>query len=99
MYMYMVVIQLQSVDLTFLSPHLSLQTLNQVADGHPGGNGVGVHDDVGSDPLAGERHVLLMVGDATGPLLAMATGKLIPYLWHPHRAYPNLTELVPILID
>lgn len=38
--------------------YLPLQTLNQMADCHSGRNCVRVDDDVRSDPLTGEWHVL-----------------------------------------
>ena len=78
---------------------LSLEALNQVTDGHTRGDGVGVHDEVGSDALARERHVLLVVGDATRTLLPVATGKLVPYLWNPDRTNSNLAELVAVLVN
>lgn len=43
-----------------------------------------VHDEVRSDPLTGEGHVLLVVGDPTCALLSMSTGKLVPDLWNPN---------------
>ena len=78
---------------------LALQALNQVADGHSRGNGVRVHDEVGCDPLARERHVLLMVGDSTRALLPVATCKLVSYLRNTDGADANLAELVAILVD
>lgn len=41
-----------------LQVHLSLQTLDQMADCHSGRDGVRVDDDVRGDSLAGEWHVL-----------------------------------------
>lgn len=38
--------------------YLSLQALNQMADCHTRGDGVGVDDDVWSNSLASEGHVL-----------------------------------------
>ena len=58
-----------------------------------------VHDEVGCDPLACERHVLLMVGDSTRALLPVATCKLVSYLWNTDGADANLAELVAILVD
>ena len=43
----------------FVSGYLALQALNQVTDGHTRRNGMRIDDDVRSDALAGERHVLL----------------------------------------
>ena len=60
---------------------------------------MGVHDEVGGDALAGERHVLLVVGDATGPLLPVATGKLVSYLGDSNGADSDLAELVAVLVD
>ena len=84
---------------TSLFAHLSLQTLDQVTDGHTGGDGVRVHDEVGRDPLAGERHVLLVVGDPARALLPVPAGKLVPDLGDADRAHANLAELVAILVD
>ena len=48
-----------SLSLLSTSSHLALETLDQVADGHAGGDGVRVDDDVGRDTLGREWHVLL----------------------------------------
>ena len=40
-------------------PHLAHQRLHHVADGHAGGDGVRVDDEVGADALSREGHVLL----------------------------------------
>jgi len=37
---------------------LALEALDQVANGHTGGDGMGIDDDVRTDPLTCERHVL-----------------------------------------
>ena len=70
-----------------------------MADGHSRRDGVRVHDEVGSDTLAGERHVLLVVGDPTRTLLPVAAGKLVSYLRDADRANPDLAELVAVLVD
>ena len=70
-----------------------------MTDGHTGGDGVRVHDEVGRDPLAGERHVLLVVGDPARALLPVPAGKLVPDLGDADRAHANLAELVAILVD
>ncbi len=36
-----------------------LKALDQVTNGHTGGDGVGVDDDIGSQTLAGEDHIFL----------------------------------------
>lgn len=38
--------------------YLALQTFDQMADCHPGWDGVRIDDDVWCDALTGERHVL-----------------------------------------
>jgi hypothetical protein len=38
--------------------YLPLETFDQVTNCHPGGDGVGVYDDVRSYAFASERHVL-----------------------------------------
>ena len=39
-----------------------------MTNGHPGGDGVGVDDDVRSDSFGREQHVFFAVLDATGTL-------------------------------
>lgn len=43
---------------TLVSAYFALKALNQVTNGHSTGNGVRVDDDVWSDALTGEGHVL-----------------------------------------
>ena len=38
--------------------HLSLEALDQVTNGHTGGDGMGIDDNVRGNPLTGERHIL-----------------------------------------
>merc|ERR1719150_2317633 len=85
-------------DLSFVSANLALQTLNQVTNGHSGGDGVGVDDDVGGDSFAGEQHVLLSVLDTAGSFLSVSTGKLVSDLWDPDRPHSDLGELVSLHI-
>mmetsp|Transcript_27537 Transcript_27537/g.79232 ORF Transcript_27537/g.79232 Transcript_27537/m.79232 type:complete len:209 (+) Transcript_27537:609-1235(+) len=63
--------------------HLAQQTLNQMTDGHSGGDGVRVHDDVRTDAVAREGHVLLVEGDADGALLPVARRKFVADLRNP----------------
>ena len=41
-----------------IKSYLPLKTFNQVTNGHPRGDGVGVYDDIRSDAFTGERHIL-----------------------------------------
>ena len=56
-------LNLISLDFKFLTilwfSNLALKALDQVTNGHSGGDGVGVDDDVRGDALACEDHVLL----------------------------------------
>ena len=45
--------------LHYFSTDLALEALNQVTNGHSGGDGVRVDDDVWRDALAREDHILL----------------------------------------
>ena len=45
-------------DLALVGRHLTLETLDQMADGHTTRDSVGVDDDVGVNTLGRERHVL-----------------------------------------
>lgn len=45
-------------NLALVGSHFSLETLDQVTDGHTTGDSVGVNDDVWGDPLTGKGHVL-----------------------------------------
>ena len=47
--------------LSFVGTQLALKAFDQVTNGHTGGNGVRVDDDVGSQTFAREDHVLLSV--------------------------------------
>lgn len=76
------------------SSDLGKQTLDQVTDGHTGGDGVGVDDDVGCDTLSGERHILLTVGDTNRTLLTVARRELVSNLGNTSRPYANLDELL-----
>ena len=56
--------------LSYFSPTPApyLQGLDQMTHGHPGGDGVGVDDDVRSDSFGREHYVFLAILDATGTL-------------------------------
>ena len=69
-------------DLALVGSELALEALDQVTDGHTGGDGVRVDDDVGGDPLAAEDHVLLSVLDAAGSFLSVPGGELVTDLWN-----------------
>ena len=69
-------------NLSLVGSNFALETLNQVTDGHTGGDGVRVDDDVGGDPLAAEDHVLLSVLDAAGSFLSVPGGELVTDLWN-----------------
>lgn len=50
---------------------LGKQALHKMPNGHAGGNGMGVDDEVWHNALAREGHVLLGVRDAYSPLLSV----------------------------
>jgi hypothetical protein len=72
---------------------LGKKALDQVADGHAGGNGVRIDDDVWGNAFACERHVFLPVRDADGSLLAVPRGELVTDLRDADRADADLDEL------
>mmetsp|Transcript_21892 Transcript_21892/g.51641 ORF Transcript_21892/g.51641 Transcript_21892/m.51641 type:complete len:260 (-) Transcript_21892:256-1035(-) len=72
-------------------------TLDELRDGHPGWDGVGVDDDVGHDALAREGHVLLPVRHPDGTLLSVAGGELVPDLGNADVADAHLREAVALL--
>lgn len=86
-------------NLSLVGSNFALETLNQVTDGHTGGDGVGVDDDVGGDALAGEQHVLLSVLDTTRTLLSVSTGELVTDLRNSDGANSDLGELGPVNIE
>mmetsp|Transcript_36742 Transcript_36742/g.103675 ORF Transcript_36742/g.103675 Transcript_36742/m.103675 type:complete len:295 (-) Transcript_36742:463-1347(-) len=49
--------------------HLAHQALDEMADGHAGGDSMWVDDEIWHDPLHRPRHVLLVIGDADSALL------------------------------
>jgi len=59
----------------------------ELTNGHAGGDGVWVDDEVRHNAVLGPGHVLLGVGDANGALLPMPTGKLVTHLWNPDRPH------------
>ena len=52
--------------LALVGAQLALEALDQMADGHSGGDGVRVDHNIGGQALAAERHVLLTVLDPAG---------------------------------
>jgi len=74
--------------------HLGQQTLNQVANGHAGRDGVGVDNQVRRQSLTREGHVLLPVRHTAGTLLSVAGGKFVSNLGDSHSADADLDELV-----
>ncbi len=59
----------------------------ELTNGHAGGDGVWVDDEVWHNAVLGPGHVLLRVGDANGALLPMPTGKLVTHLWYPDGSH------------
>mmetsp|Transcript_33705 Transcript_33705/g.69615 ORF Transcript_33705/g.69615 Transcript_33705/m.69615 type:complete len:230 (+) Transcript_33705:886-1575(+) len=80
------------------APHLAEEGLDEMADGHAGGDGVGVDDEVGADALARERHVVLPVRDSDRALLPVAGGELVADLWNAHRPHLDLDEALSGLV-
>mmetsp|Transcript_59656 Transcript_59656/g.129706 ORF Transcript_59656/g.129706 Transcript_59656/m.129706 type:complete len:456 (-) Transcript_59656:728-2095(-) len=76
-------------------PDLSHNTFDNVTNGHARGYGVWVHDNVGSDSLTCERHVLLLVCDSTSSFLSVTRGEFVADLGDANRAHSNLDELEP----
>ena len=60
---------------------------------------MGIDDDVWSDSLTAEDHVLLAVLDAAGTLLSVAGGELVTDLRDSHRPHPDLDELVGLRVE
>eukprot|EP00568_Trieres_chinensis_P019218 CAMPEP_0183327902 /NCGR_PEP_ID=MMETSP0160_2-20130417/84003_1 /TAXON_ID=2839 ORGANISM="Odontella Sinensis, Strain Grunow 1884" /NCGR_SAMPLE_ID=MMETSP0160_2 /ASSEMBLY_ACC=CAM_ASM_000250 /LENGTH=611 /DNA_ID=CAMNT_0025496047 /DNA_START=360 /DNA_END=2190 /DNA_ORIENTATION=+ len=77
--------------------NLAQEALDELGDGHTGGDGVGVDDDVWNNALGGERHVLLAVSHSNGTLLPMPRGEFVADLRDPNIPNPNLREPVPLL--
>ncbi len=59
----------------------------ELTNGHAGGDGVRVDDEVWHNAVLGPGHVLLGVGDTNGALLPVPTGKLVTHLWYPDRPH------------
>ena len=72
--------------------NLAHDTLHELTDCHPRRNSVRVHDDIGRDTLARERHVFLRVRHADGTLLPVTRRKLVANLRRSHRADAKLDE-------
>lgn len=64
-----------------------METLDQVTNRHPRGDGVGIYDDIRSYAFTGEWHVLLSILNTTSTLLTMSASKFVSNLWNPNRAY------------
>ena len=85
-------------NLSLVGSNFALETLNQVTDGHTGGDGVGVDDDVGGDALAREQHVLLSVLDTARTLLSVSTGELVSDLGCLDGAHLDLDQATHLLV-
>ena len=59
------------------TPHLSEKALDQLRDGHPAGNSVGVNDDVRHDAVDRPGHVLLPVRHTDRALLPVSRRELV----------------------
>ncbi len=55
----------------------------ELTNGHAGGDGVWVDDEVWHNAVLRPGHVFLGVGDTNGALLPVPTGKLVTHLWYP----------------
>ena len=60
---------------------------NWLTNGHAGGDGMRVDDEVRHNAILRPRHVLLVVGYANGALLPMSAGKLVADLRYPDGAH------------
>lgn len=78
--------------------HLREQTLDQVTDGHTGGNGVRVDNEVRRDTFRGEGHILLTIGDTDRTLLTVTRSELVSNLRDTSRPHTNLDELLTFRI-
>src|SRR5689334_9762140 len=67
-------------------------------DRHSGWDGMRVDDDVGSDAVRGEWHVLLSVGDTDRTLLTVSGRKLVSDLGHSSTPDLDLDEFVTLPI-
>lgn len=61
----------------------SWPTKHKLTNGHAGGDGMGVDDEVRNNAILCPGHVFLVVGNADGPLLPVPTGKLVTHLGYP----------------
>src|SRR6267143_1092334 len=82
---------------TFEGSDLAPDLFEDMGDRHPRRDRVGIDDQVGNDPLRGERQVLLRCDQADHTLLAVAGGELVPQFRHPQVADLNLRKLRTVL--
>jgi hypothetical protein len=69
-----------------------------VADGHTGGDAVGVDDEVGDYSLGSEGQVLWFLGHTAGALLAVSGCEFISDLGHSYTAGADLNEFAVMCI-
>lgn len=84
---------------TIEGSNLGAQALEQVTDGHPGGDAMRVDDEIRNDTFLSEGHVLLLVGHADGTFLTVPGGELVSNLWDPHGPHLDLGEGLALLVD
>mmetsp|Transcript_22559 Transcript_22559/g.51658 ORF Transcript_22559/g.51658 Transcript_22559/m.51658 type:complete len:223 (-) Transcript_22559:2734-3402(-) len=77
--------------------HLPQQTFDQLSDGHSGGDGMGVDNDIRNDAFRGEGHVFLAVGHTDGSLLSVTRSKFISNLWNTRISDSDLRKSISLL--
>ena len=70
-----------------------------MANGHSGGDSVGIDNHVGIDTLSSEGQVLLPISDSASSLLSMSTGKLVSNHGDLNSSHLNLDVPYFILIS
>lgn len=83
-------------DFALVGRHFALKAFDQVTNCHTRRNGVRVDDDVGSQALASERHILLAVLNSARTLLTVTGGEFVANLRDADRADANLAKLVAL---
>lgn len=81
------------------SCNLRREALDQVADGHPGRDGVGIDDQVRDDSFLSEWHVLLRVSHANCTFLAVARGKLVSDVRDSDGSHLDFGEVVAVSVQ
>lgn len=58
-----------------------------------------INDDIGSESLASERHILMTILNTARSLLSVARREFVANLRNTHRSDTNLTELVALAVQ